>query len=249
MVNQIKQNEVIVPEVKKHLDDYLDWLIAEEKKEYHNDLVPFAQKEAEIRVQKENEILKLQNIIQQAMQIVKEFLEQDDHNKELYQTFEQSLESLKEKVKKPDCKITDLIFGIPLQEQMKLPWEFMDRCYDLAKHLLEEKKYDEAEKVFCFLTFLHPNVFEYPFGMAAAQQANLKYEDAIDSYTQSLFIQPNNPLPFFQLAGCYYQIKEMPSCLNSLECCVNSAKDNPEQASILKDASEAIQALGLKKVA
>ncbi len=253
--NEKKRAVPIAPEIKPHVDALLGWIVADEKEGYDNKLVPFTQREAKIRAQGEEEIIQLQTKLQNAVRILKEQFELQERQKSdvpegaSFALFEAAFTALREQVKEPSFDIVELFFSTPIQERMGLAWSFMDRAYSVGKALLDAKNYEEAEAVFTFLRILHPDVYEYWFGQAIAQQACMKLEEAIDSYTKSLRLQPENPMPFFQLASCYLALNDVASSIKALEFCIDLAKADPNQAKLVQDAEEIKQALKLKKVA
>ncbi len=115
--------------------------------------------------------------------------------------------------------------------------------------LLAEKQYADAEAVFSLLCFLNPHVFDYWFAKGSCEHAQGSIDAAIESYTQSLFIEPTNPVPFFELADCFYQDSDLQSCMKTLEYCIELCAEDPQHEALMNEARSYLQDLRTKKAA
>ena len=247
-----KENIKLVPNIQKHVDDFLAFIIGEELKEYSNPLVPFTQRAKEIRTYAQASFGRLQNCLQHGMIVLKKHFELQENQENQkspesedssFTTVIKGFEELRKKMQEPAFSIITMFQAGPIQEQILLPWAFMDRAYKIAKQLLEEKSYEDAEAAFLVLRFLHSEVFEYWVGEACALQGQGKLEDAVSSYIGSLLLQPSNAFIFFQIASCLYQANEIPGCLKALELCLEHAKNDPAQTALMQEAEIARQVL------
>jgi len=185
-------------ELQKQINAFLSTVIELEKEDYHNDLVPFSQHAAEIREKGAALFIERQRKLDHGKALLQELFEEENNPPELsFAVYTAAVAAYKEKMKE-----ADLTEAKSLQEELELPQAFMHRGLQVARKLLDEEKYEDAESLFLFLHFLQPNVFEYPFGQAVCQQALEHYEEAIESYRMSLQQEPTNPAPFFLMAGC-----------------------------------------------
>ena len=228
-------------EIQKHVDAFASWLVDMEKGEYHNDLVPFAQRAEEIRTKTVEAACQLRHQFKQAEKILHEkfVLEEKEKNlpkEALFENWEKAASKIGQKIKNPKFSLGKMEMKQSIQELLGLEWAFMDRAYHIGCQLLHDKRYEEAESVYFFLRFLNPMVFEYWLGMGTAEQAQNKLENAVNTYSMSLALDPENPLIFFQIANCYYQVDEFASCLQALDYCIDFIANAPQHAELLKAA-------------
>lgn len=241
-----KSVKVVLPQnLQNSIDAAASQLIEIEKKYYQNDLVPFAQHAAQMKIKVNEFFSDSYSQIELAKKVLKEeFARQEAEHKEIasdssFQEWEKADQKLKQReasTQPSDSKPIDEPKS--LREQLELPWAFMDRAYSVAHALFKEGKYKESKAVYAFLLFLDSLVFEYWFGQAGCEQALKNFEEALQTYFMCLVLQPENPAVFFQIATCYDALKEKESCMKALELCIEHAKNNPSQASFLESATE-----------
>ena len=125
-----------------------------------------------------------------------------------------------------------------LQAMENIPWDFMDRTYNVAVDLLKQGNFQDAECVFLFLRFLCPAVFEYWVGEATALQMQGQWEEAMNTYFVSLVFKPKNPLVFFQIATCCQKLELQDKFKNALDLCIEYAKSDVASRPIADLAKE-----------
>ena len=250
------ETSAILPqEVQLYVDGFINKVIEMEKQGYDSKLMPFAHKQEELKVQAQEFFSTLHHKLKQGQVVLKaQFELQDKLNPKAakdttFAIWEQAREGMQKKMQDPKFSFSQVDESRPLQEQLQLPWAFMNRAYQTANDLLQEKKYEEAESVYMFLCFLHPGVFEYWLCSATCKQELGKLDEALNTYAMSLLWEPTNPLVFFQIASCYYQEKEQGSCLKAIEVCIEYATQDEKYASVLKEATEVKRALDAQKTA
>lgn len=233
-------------DLQKHCDHLVSWLIETEKQSYRNEIVPFSQHSEQMKLRAQEFLCEVYSEFLEGEKVAVQHIKVGDPSAASLANWEKAKEQLQEKLKEPEFPF---ITSIPLQEQIDLSWAFMEDGYMVAKGLLENKKYQDAKPLFFFICFLHPQVFEYWIGLAACQQGLGEFKDAIDTYYTSLFFQPENPIIYFQIAGCFYQLKDVEQSLKAMDLCLQYAKDNEKYAALFKEAKEIQEVLQAKKVA
>jgi len=211
------------------LEMLVDSVIAQEKEGYHNDLVPFDQHAALVReeitsyfIHVEEELDEAKALLQRTFTLEEEqspFIVPDAR----FETFELCTALMREKFKDPEYSFLDDAGEHSMQETFGIPWPFMDRSFAFGKRLLHDKRYEKAEKVFFFLRYLAPSVFEYWFSESLTQYYQGKYKEAINHLTVCLALQPENPLVCFQTGVILFQTGDKEGALVALDLCLQYA--------------------------
>jgi tetratricopeptide (TPR) repeat protein len=236
------------PELQKTVDAFHNWLIDIEKKYYHSDLVPFKQHAEEMKAKGNQIIADERKQFQRAEALIKEHFERQEKEnpgafaEATYSIWEEAADKMRKQITDED--FLPSIF-VPLQEQMSLPWPWMDRVYRLAGELLEVQHYEEAQDIYVLLYHLQPAVFEYCFGVATCQHMLGKYQDAVNTYSLSLLLQPENALVFFQMADCFFKGQEQQCGMQTLEYCIEYAQKDDQYKELYQEAVQLKQSLGL----
>ena len=253
MLHQEKKNTkpiIELPqEIQENLDPIMEDIIAIEKEEYHNDLVPFSQAEAQLRESAKKKTFELYSDLNNGKGILKELFEADEQNNPnlpfdvLFARWEEGSKAYRERLKnKRDSEKS-------LQELCGLSQVFMNRAYEKAKNLSEEKRYEDAACVFKFLRNLNSDVFEYLVGEALALHKLGRFEEALETYSISLFYQPENPDIFFQMSDCLCSLDEIQAGIEALKTCIELSEKKPEYVELLKDANDLKDVLEKQKAA
>jgi tetratricopeptide (TPR) repeat protein len=255
-MSPLRKNGAPLPqEVQKYVDGLLNKIVEIEKEGYDNKLLPFAQKQKEIKACAQEYFVQLHQKLKMGQKTLadqfelQERLGQRVSKEATFSVWEQARKELEKQLNDPHFSFQEIDETRPLQELLQIPWAFMNRAYQTANTLLQEKRYREAESIYIFLCFLHPRVFEYWFCSAACKQELGMLEEALDTYAFSLLWEPTNPLVFFQMASCYYQGKEKDGCLKALEMCLQYGQGDENYRTILKDAEQIKQVLAVEKIA
>ena len=247
----MRSSGVLPEEVQRYVDSFLNQVVEIEKEGYASKLVPFSQKQKEMKASAKEYFSSLHQKLKIAQKVLKEQFEiqelmQKKVNPEAsFSLWEKAKKKLEAELQDPQFSYLAIEKTKPLQEQLEIPWAFMRRAYETASQLLEQKRYEEAECIYIFLCFLHPQVFEFWFCSAACKKELGKLEDALDTYALSLLWDPCNPLVFFQIAGCYMQGKEQEGCKKALDMCIHYAEGHEEYRQVLQDASRIKAALAV----
>lgn len=121
--------------------------------------------------------------------------------------------------------------------------EEMGKFYLIARHLLEEARYEEALDAFVFLLTLNPTHPEWWMGLGVAMQYLHEYEGAIDAYEMAAIYQIEHPLPYLYLAKCLFAIHDRESALQAIEIAIEYAGDLEEFKELKAEALKAKKTL------
>ena len=247
--NSESELSLLHEDLQKEIEAFLSTVIELEKEGYHNDLVAFSQHAAEIREKGASLITDRQRKLKRGKEVLKELFEVEGNE---FETFTAAVAAYKENMKNASFE-EEADKTLALQEQIKLPWTFMNHGYQVAKTLIDEEKYEDAECLFLFLHFLRPDVFEYVLGQAVCQQAMEHFEEAINSYRMCLQLEPTNPVPFFLMASSLHHLQEIESCKIALDYCIELAEQaiqvEPSASTLLEEALQAKKSVQDEKVA
>jgi len=240
------------PEMQKYVDVFLEWVIGIEKKHYHNEMIPFEKHAEQMKAKGQQIFVDYRNQFQHAQTVLKDHFEMQERGKgklkayadASYSIWEEAVSRMRKKIQ--DSAFVPSIFE-PLQEQMSIPWAWMDRAYQVANDLLAAKRYDDAQDVYLFLSNLQPAVFEYWFGVATCQHVLGKYEEAANTYSICLLFQPENALIFFQLADCFFQGREKECGMQTLEYCIEYAQKDEQYKDLHQEAVQLKRSLEIQR--
>jgi tetratricopeptide (TPR) repeat protein len=211
--------------------------IWEAKKELYDDrsLLSFEQYEEKTRAEAEEAFLNECDQLSQAQIFLQEkFLEEEDKHPDIDEEAKFSAWEKAASIKEND---EEMNFGTP--------WPFMDRAFQYAAKLVNNKNFEEAKAIYHFLRILNSEVFEYRFGEALCLQLLGEYEEAIDNYIIAYFLRPNMPLVLLRIANCYLALNEKEEAISALEDCLEKAKEeeNNENKALEDEALLLLQKL------
>jgi type III secretion system low calcium response chaperone LcrH/SycD len=98
--------------------------------------------------------------------------------------------------------------GFSLQEQENL--------YAGAFALYESGKFSDAAEVFTQLILCNPFVERSWRGLAAAQQLNEKFEEALHAWALTALLNSTDPLPHYHAAECLFSLDNREEALKAL---------------------------------
>ncbi len=126
--------------------------------------------------------------------------------------------------------------GKTVQQELEFSNETMAKFYSAAYHILENKKYEDASNAFLFLTTLSPNCYDYWMGLGIATQLGGHYEEAVDAYEMGAILEPENPVPYFYLAKCFFAIHEKDHALEALDMAIEYAGEDDQFFDLKQEA-------------
>jgi type III secretion system low calcium response chaperone LcrH/SycD len=126
-------------------------------------------------------------------------------------------------IKKANKKNSGLI-----QETFGISDAVLTRYYQVATHLIEEKKWDDARDAFLFLTFLNSMVHNFWIGLGAVEQSTHNYEKALSVYMMAELIDPENPVAYANSFQCSIAIGEIDYAERCWKKAFDCCGDKPE---------------------
>ncbi len=241
-----KEQTTLPQETQKQVKPFVDYLVNLEKKYYDSTLKPFPVHEGEMRSKAEHYFVERYNLLILGQKVLQEQFKKQEIGHEKFSPDSSFVKWEEKSLFGNDELLIDK--KTPLQEQIGLSWDFMDRAYAVARSLYAERKYEESLAAFHFLRFLNPAVFEYWFGEACLLQELGKLEQAASIYNLSLTMQPNNPLVYFQIANCYSGLGDKESSLQALDFCIDYAKSDAGLTILLERAEQIKQSLRAQSI-
>ena len=125
--------------------------------------------------------------------------------------------------------------GESLQKLLGFSDETMEKFYGAARRIFLQRRWEDAINAFTFLTTINPLRHVYWLGLAMSQQESKQYEDAVINYGMAILTQPENPVPHFYMAKCYFALEDQ----SSAEACLNLASEHAKEEGFLKAIEEA----------
>lgn len=104
-----------------------------------------------------------------------------------------------------DASIEDIP---PLSERLGISYATCKAFYQIGSLLFDEKKFDEAECVFHFLSVLYHKSPEIWTALGMCQQKRQDWFSAIASYSLAIVINPANSLPYIYSAECFFKVND-----------------------------------------
>lgn len=130
--------------------------------------------------------------------------------------------------------------GVPLATVKGINNEELDAFYAVGYNLYQQKKLDEARKVFQFLA-LHQHLdCRFWLGLGGCYQRMGDYKNAINAYTVAALVDATNPLYSSHACECYIAQQDWPMAEKALEASRTLVDMNLED----QDQSELMQHLG-----
>lgn len=252
--NQQSTNALLIlpKKIEQELEDELNALLAVEADEYHNDLVPFSQHEKSVREKGKKFAEKFCKELEYVQNLLKGLFEAEEKNSSIdpnaqFARLEESIRNL------PSRIISQPLFeeeeNRSLQEKIGLSWPFMDRAYQVAKKLQEEKRYEDAFHIFRFLRILNHLVFDYFIEEANCLFELKKINEALEAYGMGLALQPENHYLIYKIGLCLFQLDDLESSQEAFDHCIESIQENKEHEMLLQNAKEAKALIQKKKMA
>ena len=153
---------------------------------------------------------------------------------------------VKELLKDREKMKREIAKGKSLQDIIDLSDEAMGEFYKAAYKLFENRHFVNAADAFLFLVTINPNIPEYWIGLGMATQMCGDYETAVDAYEMAAMYEIENPVPYFYLAKCLFELHERDSTLQALDLAIEYAGDNEEYEDLKKQAIAAKKLLAKK---
>jgi len=126
----------------------------------------------------------------------------------------------------------------------------MDAVYLLAHNAYQQRKYEDARKLFYFLAENDHTESRYWMGLAACLQLTGEYTEAVAAYGMAAILDATNPVPPLHACECYLALHDLAAArraLDAVEFVCETTGGGTAHASTLKRAallSAAVAAAG-----
>ena len=252
-----KGHELAIPQqLQADLDTLIEFTLDSEMENYEEGegkegKEPFSEYAQKIRGEMEEGVKNMHYRLALGRKLFKDHLEfhdmQNPNFPPLLPQWEKILTQAKEQLSSTEVALPE-DSQKSIQETYNIPWEYMDKAFELAKELHFEKRYEEAEGLSLFLCTLQSHVFDYWLVEAACLYALGKFDEARLAYVAALGVEPTHPFPFFQIACCLVSTQERQAALQALEICLGYAKEDlSSYASLILEAEKLQHALSQEK--
>lgn len=247
-----EKKHILPRELQKYTDQLMNTFIGWEKEGYDNKLVPFSQQAEQMKAKGEEFAYAMWSRLKKGQEVLKREMDSEEEKNPNFPTessfscWERAARSFRKKMQSPGFSDEELDPEHSLKKQCGMSDAFMQRAYEVAVRLMSEKKFEEAGDIFMFLRYLDSAVYEYWLGEATCLQELYSWAAAIDAYSMSLFLKPQNPYVFFQIANCMYQLKEFETSLAAIRICIRDAQQDEQRADLFKQATEVQHTLELE---
>ncbi|MDB6081295.1 MAG: type secretion chaperone SycD/LcrH [Chlamydiia bacterium] len=240
---------ILSVKLQEPLAALMEWFEKTQSKGSAQTAIPSEQQKKFLQTQVEKFFSELYSDLQQSQKLIKQQFEREDsahqhkHEDDSFTVWEKATKRLQLRLKEDVIALIQEILSEPIQDVLLISPAFTRRVFKMAEAFFTEKKYIEAEQLYFFLRMLNPSMLEYWLGEAIAEQAQKKFEDAISRYLGGLFLDPKNPLLFFQMAVCFFDLAELTNALQSIDLCIRYAGKKKEHAQLLIAARQVKQAI------
>lgn len=158
---------------------------------------------------------------------------------------EQVLNSIKEETTDHLQDIADNISkkGILPKDALGMDDQMLEAIYGQAYRLYNTGKYAESGQIFRLLVMVNSMEPKYSMGLAACFHMLKEYKNAIDTYTLSSIIDPENPIPQYHISDCYIKLEDELSAIVALKMAIKRAGKDPQFQTLVDRAKMTIESL------
>lgn len=124
-----------------------------------------------------------------------------------------------------------------LEGNTSRPFDLSDESiaalYTIAYELYRNSKWEEAKKVFLFLTHAEPLERKHWMGLAASTQMLKDFAAAIEYYSVAAIQDPNDPYVHWHAAECFFALNDTSKAKIALESALTVAKNDQKHHTLL----------------
>lgn len=106
--------------------------------------------------------------------------------------------------------------GATLRAMRGISDEEMEAIYAMGVNFYKAGNYEDAEKVFKFLTMYDHMSSRYWTAMGSLRQAQRKFAEAVEAYKFASFLDLENPKPMYYAAECMVALGQKTEALSAL---------------------------------
>ena len=107
--------------------------------------------------------------------------------------------------------------GATLRAMRGISDEEMEAIYAMGVNFYKAGNYEDAEKVFKFLTMFDHLNSRYWTAMGSLRQVQRRFAEAVEAYKFASFLDLENPKPAYYAAECLLALGEKPAALSALD--------------------------------
>ena len=138
------------------------------------------------------------------------------------------------------CEITATFLegGLTFKHLKNISDDDMEGIYSVGYSLYNNGKYDDAEKVFQFLTYFDHYSRKYWMGLGATWQMAKKHKKATEAYAMATLLDVHDPMPYLHAADCLLAQGDVENAKSALMGAVKysgKSKEIKERAQALLD--------------
>lgn len=126
--------------------------------------------------------------------------------------------------------------GLAYKDLRGLGDKDMEAIYSLAYTLYNHNKYDEALKVFKFLSLMDHTEKKYFLGLAACRQMLGLYDKAVEAYQFAAVLDVDDPTTHLRAADCLLAAKRFDEARSALHAATHWAGDEARHKAIKERA-------------
>jgi len=141
-------------------------------------------------------------------------------------------------------RVIGLMTGeLRLMDCQGLTEEAMEGVYALAYNTFRAGKYENAQKLFVFLTVYDHFNAKYWKGLGACRYNLGNYQGALQAYGMAQVSNPTDPRPQLRGAECCLAMNQRDNAVAALQAYLEMAQGNPKETDNLKRASALLKVL------
>lgn len=111
--------------------------------------------------------------------------------------------------------------GVSLQELAHVSNATINKLYQGARRLFDQKLFDDAADAFVFLTSLNSKQYLFWFALGNCEYCLKRYKEALDAYAFACEINPNDPTCFMISSRCYAELSEIDNAIKALDAALS----------------------------
>lgn len=118
-------------------------------------------------------------------------------------------------------------------KRTSLSEETREDIYLMGYNFYQNGKYNEATGCFSLLVLSDSKLPKYWMGLAASQQMNKKFQEALTSYAFAAELDKADPRPLFHTAECHYALRSTTEALDALNTAEKLANAKSDEQDLL----------------
>lgn len=126
--------------------------------------------------------------------------------------------------------------NIPLYQSLNISPEKIEDLYQKASAFYYAEKYQQAAALFDSLILYNHQDRNHWIGFAASYQMLKNHEKSINGYSKAFRLDARDPTPLVHLFECYFDLKDYPRAIATLESIILITNNRPEYLDLKIDA-------------